>query len=92
VNEAAVNAEKGKRVYGPAVGKPSQDKSGPNCKTKIDMEVNKMFDYDKAEHIAIEAALKAYPDKTEDDICATFVSPDKATVIFDGRVKFIIEF
>ena len=51
-----------------------------------------MFNYDEAERIAIEAALKAYPDKTEDDIFSTFISPEKAVVIFDGRVKFTIEF
>lgn len=51
-----------------------------------------MFDYDRFERITIEAALKAYPDKTEDDIAAVVVSPVKGTVIFDGRVKFTIEF
>ncbi len=51
-----------------------------------------MFDYDKAEVMAIRAALKAYPDKTEDDIFSVLVSIEKAVVIFDGRVKFTIEF
>lgn len=51
-----------------------------------------MFDFDKMERVVIEAALKAYPDWTEDDIVAVFVSETKGTVIFDGRVKFIIEY
>ena len=51
-----------------------------------------MFNYDEAERVAISAALKAYPNKTEEDIFSVVVSPDKAVVIFDGRVKFTIEF
>lgn len=51
-----------------------------------------MFNYDEMERVAIAAALEAYPDKTENDVVSVFVSPAKATVIFDGRVKFTIEF
>lgn len=51
-----------------------------------------MFNYDDMERFAINAALKAYPNKTEADVVSVFVSPVKATVIFDGRAKFTIEF
>ena len=50
-----------------------------------------MFDYDEMERLVIMEALKCYPDKTEDDIFATFINEEKGVVLFDGHIRFTID-